>query len=65
MLWCSAGFSADGEHVAAAMASKTSHVLYVWSMVYGNMERILEGEGWLGEAGDGSEGCEESGDVDS
>ena len=42
--WQSACFSSDSEHVIGASAGKTEHQLYIWNRVYGNMERILEGD---------------------
>ena len=42
--WRGAAFSADGEHVAAAVGGRDAgHKVFVWSRAYGKLERILEG----------------------
>ncbi|KAL6760276.1 WD40-repeat-containing domain protein [Haematococcus lacustris] len=41
--WVGTAFSADCEHVVAGAVSKTNHHIYIWSRLYGKMERILEG----------------------
>ncbi len=47
--WRTATFSADSEHVIGATAAKAQLQLYIWNRPLGNMERILEGECWVGE----------------
>lgn len=41
--WRAAVFSGDCEHVVGAVASKSDHRVYIWSRLYGKLERILEG----------------------
>eukprot|EP00798_Chlamydomonas_sp_ICE-L_P031591 gene31591-6785_t len=41
--WRMACFSSDSEHVIGAAATKSTHHIYVWNRLYGNMERVLEG----------------------
>lgn len=36
-------FTHDCEHVVGAPDKKDAHLLYVWSRVWGKLERILEG----------------------
>ena len=42
--WRCAQFTGDGEHVAAASASPDEHVMFIWSVAYGKLERVLTGE---------------------
>ncbi|MEW5317160.1 MAG: hypothetical protein WDW38_008486 [Sanguina aurantia] len=42
-LWRCAALSCDTEHVIAAAAGKGIHRLYVWTRLYGKLERVLEG----------------------
>jgi hypothetical protein len=42
--WKAVVLSGDSEHVVGAIANKTEHRVYIWSRLYGKLERILEGE---------------------
>jgi metallophosphoesterase superfamily enzyme len=42
--WKGVVLSGDSEHVVGAIANKTEHRVYIWSRLYGKLERILEGE---------------------
>jgi hypothetical protein len=35
--------SGDSEHVVGAVASKDDHRVYLWSRLYGKLDKILEG----------------------
>ncbi|KAF6264667.1 WD40-repeat-containing domain protein [Scenedesmus sp. NREL 46B-D3] len=41
--WKGVVLSGDSEHVVGAVAHKTEHRVYIWSRLYGKLERILEG----------------------
>jgi hypothetical protein len=43
--WKGVVLSGDSEHVVGAVHHKTEHRVYIWSRLYGKLERILEGEG--------------------
>jgi hypothetical protein len=42
--WKGVVLSGDSEHVVGAVHHKTEHRVYIWSRLYGKLERILEGE---------------------
>uniref|UniRef100_A0A383WGW9 Uncharacterized protein n=1 Tax=Tetradesmus obliquus TaxID=3088 RepID=A0A383WGW9_TETOB len=41
--WRAVALSGEGEHVAGGIAGKQEHRVYLWSRLYGKLERILEG----------------------
>jgi hypothetical protein len=41
--WKGVVLSGDSEHVVGAVHHKTEHRVYIWSRLYGKLERILEG----------------------
>lgn len=43
MNWKAVAFSSDSEYVVAAPDTKAEHSMYIWSRVWGKLERILEG----------------------
>ncbi|WIA12939.1 hypothetical protein OEZ85_006554 [Tetradesmus obliquus] len=43
--WRAVALSGEGEHVAGGIAGKQEHRVYLWSRLYGKLERILEGGG--------------------
>eukprot|EP00899_Mesostigma_viride_P019395 jgi/Mesvir1/27457/Mv07239-RA.1 len=42
-MWKAAGFSGDSDFIFAGQADKPSHVIYIWSRVFGQLVKMLEG----------------------